>query len=122
HEVREVAALGGLKAASGYLAGAKSRSVPRYVRESRREASHGRQGQSVVGVVGLEPTTSCSQSTCATNCATPRIELDDTGRPAIPCADARGSWAANKRERSLPADPRAGADRGSRRSRFDMGG
>ena len=33
----------------------------------------------LVGVEGLEPTASCSQSTCATNCATPRPN-NDRGR------------------------------------------
>jgi hypothetical protein len=46
----------------------------------------------MVGVTGLEPVASCSQSRRATNCATPRIFVDRNGfEPLTPCVQGRCS-------------------------------
>ena len=47
----------------------------------------------VVGVQGLEPWASCSQSRRATNCATPRYEV------------RRSGWAYSPKCRALPVEP-----------------
>ena len=47
----------------------------------------------MVGVQGLEPWTSCSQSRRATNCATPRYEV------------RRPGWAYSPKCRALPVEP-----------------
>ena len=50
--------------------------IMRIASQTRRNAqSLATLSVSLVGVVGLEPTASCSQSTHATNCATPRISV-----------------------------------------------